>query len=197
MNRLEDGTQLVVVLTKVERVPPEATTEIEDTLFTSSSTLIEEVVETESRDGVLVRIPFTLETGFKVAMKIQGENAGSNAKDVSVHFLKRPEGSIEEHLQSKYGDGHGQDKQGKTIIVWFDGFEENQEYSEMVKGLNRDLDLYRKDKKAGLKKMRKKYGSEITYAKLSDIIEGKHVSSRESLVVLTEKTVAVMNRRYP
>lgn len=193
----EDGTKLVVVLTKVKRVPPESTSEIEDTLFTSSSTVIEEVVEAESRDGVLLQIPFTLETALDVKMNIQGENVGSNAKKISVHFLKRPEGSIKDHFQSKYGGGNDPDKQGKTVIVWFDGAEENQEYSEMMKGLNRDLGMYRKDKKAGLKKMRKKYGSKITEAELSDIIEGKNVSSRESLVVLTGKTVAVMNRRYP
>lgn len=190
----EDGTKVIVVLSKLARVPPELTYSLQENLFTSSSTIIEDVVEGESSDGAKLRMPFKLVVTLDLTITVQGENVGSSSKSLSISFLPPPEKSIEDHFREKYGSSVSPEQHGKTAIVSFKDQKESKEFSEMTIELKRDLELYQRDKAAGLKALRKHHGGEVSDDDLIRIIEH---GVRERLVNLTKKEVAFMNVRYP
>lgn len=189
----EDGTKLVVALSKLSRIPPELTYEIEDYLFTSSSTVFEGVIEANALDG---KVKFGYRTEFSVRIKVtvQGENIGKSTKDFSVCFLNPPNTSIEEHFKKKFSEDTKPEKLGKTIIVSFRGREENKEFANAIIGLKRSLQLLKTNKKAALKQLKDHFGSETTDAEIMELVE---LGVRESLVSLTNREVVIMNRRYP
>jgi hypothetical protein len=189
----EDGTKLVVALSKIARLPPEMTYNIEDFIFTSSSTILEGMIEADALDGK-VKFNYRAEVSLHITLNVQGENIGANAKTVSISFIQPPNEPVEEFFKAMYSEIEESEKKGRTVIVSFDGREENREFSEMTKDFRRDLQLYRRNKKAGLRKLKEHYGSEVSDNEIARIIEH---GTRETLVSLSGRKVAVMNRRYP